>query len=167
MHERPRLLDHVRDRLRFKHYGIRTEQAYVEWVRRFVVFCELRHPRDMGLAEVEAFLTHLAVDGRVAAATQNLAKSSMLFLYREVLGSELPWLDGVERAKRPARLPVVLTREEVQAVLGRGSAAPRAGVEAAVRHRDAHLECLRLRVKDVDFARREIWCGTGRARRIA
>jgi site-specific recombinase XerD len=119
MHERPRLLDQVRDRVRFKHYSIRTEQAYVEWVRRFVVSCELRHPRDVGLAEVEAFLTHLAVAGRVSAATQNQAKSALLFLYKEVLGTELPWLDGVDSAKRAVRLPVVLTREEVLAVLVR------------------------------------------------
>ena len=117
MHDRPRLLDQVRDRVRVKHYSIRTEQAYVEWVRRFVVFSGLRHPRELGQTEVGAFLTHLAVAGRVSASTHNQAKSALLFLYKEVLGVELPWLDGIESAKRPARLPVVLTTGEVEAVL--------------------------------------------------
>jgi site-specific recombinase XerC len=134
MHDRPRLLDQVRDRVRVKHYSIRTEQAYVEWVRRFVVFSGLRHPRELGREEVEAFLTHLAVAGRVSASTQNQAKSALLFLYKEVLGVELPWLDGIESAKRPARLPVVLTVAEVEAVLAPVNGTP--GL-AALRHRDA------------------------------
>jgi integron integrase len=156
MHDRPRLLDQVRDRVRVKHYSIRTEQAYVEWVRRFVVFSGLRHPREMGREEVEAFLTHLAVAGRVSASTQNQAKSALLFLYKEVLGAELPWLDGIESAKRPARLPVVLTPGEVEAVL-----APATGTTGLILRLlygtgMRIMECLRLRVKDVDFARREI-----------
>lgn len=105
----PKLLDQVRERLRLKHYSIRTEQQYVQWVRRFILFHDKRHPVEMGAAEVEAFLTHLAVEGKVAAATQNQALSALLFLYREVLEINLPWLDQVVRAKRPARLPVVLT----------------------------------------------------------
>ncbi len=113
----PRLLDQVRDRIRLKHYSIRTEDTYVEWIRRFILFHDKRHPREMGAAEVESFLTHLAVQGRVAASTQNQAKSALLFLYKEVLGEELPWLDNIETAKRPQRLPVVLTVEEVRAVL--------------------------------------------------
>jgi site-specific recombinase XerD len=124
MHDSPRLLDRVRDRVRLKHYSIRTEQAYVEWVRRFVVFSGLRHPRELGAPEIEAFLTHLAVAGRVAASTQNQAKSALLFLYKEVLGAELPWLNDIQSAKRPARLPVVLTPEEVQAVLDRAGGTP-------------------------------------------
>ena len=112
----PKLLDQVRERLRLKHYSIRTEQQYVQWVRRFILFHDKRHPVEMGAAEVEAFLTHLAVEGKVAAATQNQALSALLFLYREVLEINLPWLDQVVRAKRPARLPVVLTRQEVTAV---------------------------------------------------
>ena len=113
----PKLLDLLRDRLRLKHYSIRTETQYVQWVRRFILFHGKRHPQEMGAKEVEAFLTHLAVEGRVAAATQNQALSALLFLYRELLHINLPWLDEVVRAKRPARLPVVLTREEVQSVL--------------------------------------------------
>ena len=108
----PKLLDLLRDRLRLKHYSIRTETQYVQWVRRFILFHGKRHPQEMGAKEVEAFLTHLAVEGRVAAATQNQALSALLFLYRELLHINLPWLDEVVRAKRPARLPVVLTREE-------------------------------------------------------
>ncbi len=162
MHERPRLLDQVRDRVRFKHYSIRTEQTYVEWVRRFVVFSGLRHPREMGRAEVEGFLTHLAVAGRVSASTQNQAKSALLFLYKEVLGLELPWLDGIESAKRPARLPVVLTEAEVEAVL-----APLAGTTGLILRLlygtgMRIMECLRLRVKDVDFERREILIRDGK-----
>ena len=115
----PKLLDQVRGKIRLKHYSIRTEQAYVDWIKRFILHFDKRHPRELGAAEVEAFLTHLAVAGNVAAATQNQAKSALLFLYREVLETELPWLDNVERARTPKRLPVVLTREEVQGVLGR------------------------------------------------
>ena len=112
------LLDRVRDKIRLKHYSIRTETAYVDWVRRFVNFHHRRHPRELGPEHVEAFLSHLAVQRNVAASTQNQAKSALLFLYKEVLGLELPWLDNVETAKRPQRLPVVLTRTEVDAVLG-------------------------------------------------
>ena len=113
----PRLLDRVRDRIRVKHYSIRTEQAYVDWIKRFIRFHGKRHPAELGSAEVEAFLTHLAVAGNVAASTQNQAKSALLFMYRDVLGTELPWLSGVTPAKAPRRLPVVLTRAEVARVL--------------------------------------------------
>ena len=96
--QEPRLLDRMRERIRLKHYSIRTEYAYLDWVRRFILFHSKRHPAEMGAAEVEAFLTHLAVNRNVAASTQNQAKSALLFLYREVLRSELPWLDGIESA---------------------------------------------------------------------
>lgn len=115
----PKLLDQVRGKIRLKHYSIRTEQAYADWIKRFILFFGKRHPRNLGATDVEKFLTHLAVEGKVAASTQNQAKSALLFLYREVLEIELPWLDNVERAKVPKRLPVVLTRPEVQAVLSR------------------------------------------------
>ena len=105
----PRLLDQIRDRIRLKHYSIRTEQAYLDWARRFILFHGKRHPAGMGKDEVEAFLSHLAVKDRVAASTQNQAKSAILFFYREVLGHELAWLENVEQAKVPKRLPVVLT----------------------------------------------------------
>ena len=95
----PRLLDQVRGKIRLKHYSPRTEQTYVDWIKRFIRHFGKRHPRELGASDVEAFLTHLAVAGRVAASTQNQAKSALLFLYREVLGNELPWLDNVEQAK--------------------------------------------------------------------
>ena len=115
----PRLLDQVRGKIRLKHYSIRTEQAYLDWIKRFIRHFDKRHPRELGPGEVESFLTHLAVAGKVAASTQNQAKSALLFLYREVLELELPWLDNVAQAKTPKRLPVVLTRAETQSVLVR------------------------------------------------
>ena len=113
------LLQRVRLKIRLKHYSLRTEQAYVDWIRRFIHFHGKRHPAELGAGEVEAFLTHLAAVRNVAASTQNQAKSALLFLYEQVLAIELPWLDRVERAKAPLRLPVVLTREEVALVLKR------------------------------------------------
>lgn len=158
----PKLLDRVRERIRIKHYSIRTETQYVQWVRRFVLYHGKRHPRDMGAPEVEAFLTHLAVDGQVAAATQNQALSALLFLYKEVLGVDLPWLNDVTRAKRPQRLPVVLTREEVQAVLTRMTGPY--GLMARLLYGTGMrlMECVRLRVKDVDFGRGEILIRDGK-----
>lgn len=110
----PKLLDQVRGKIRLKHYSLRTEQTYVDWIKRYILFHGKRHPKEMAAAEVEAFLTHLAGAGKVAASTQNQTKSALLFLYKEVAGIELPWLDNVERAKAPKRLPVVLTRDEVK-----------------------------------------------------
>jgi integrase len=114
-----RLLDEVRGSMRARLYSYRTEQTYVAWIRRYIRFHQYRHPAEMGGAEVEAFLTHLAVERRVAAATQDQALAALLFLYRHVLGAELPWLENVVRARRPKHLPVVLSREEVRRVLGR------------------------------------------------
>ncbi len=153
---KPRLLDQVRHRCRVKHYSIRTEKAYVDWIRRFIHFHGVRHPKEMGAPEVEAFLTHLAVQGNVAPSTQNQALAAILFLYKEVLEIELPWLDGVTRAKKPSRLPVVLSQDEVTRVLAQLD---------GVHHMIASLlygsglrlmEAIRLRVKDVDFARLEV-----------
>ncbi len=161
----PRLLDQLRDRIRLRHYSIRTEAAYSDWVRRFVLFHGKRHPREMGQAEVEAFLTHLAVAGRVAASTQNQAKSALLFLYKDVLGFELPWLSGVQSAKRPQRLPVVLTRAEVRAVLGCTSGTSGLILRLLYGTGMRILEALRLRVKDVGFERREILIRDGKGAR--
>ena len=112
------LSDHrVRHAIRAKHYSLRTEQTYVEWIKRYVLHHGKRHPSDLGAAGIESFLTHTAVEGRVAAATQNQAKAALLFLYREVLGIELPWLDGIVRARMPVRLPTVFTEAEVAAIL--------------------------------------------------
>ncbi len=111
-----KLLDQVRDTIRRKHFSIRTEQSYTEWIRRFILFHKKRHPREMAKPEVTEFLTHLACDGHVAASTQNQALSALLFLYKEVLKQEIEWLEGVQRAKRLSRLPVVLTRDEVNKI---------------------------------------------------
>ena len=153
---KPRLLDQVRDCLRRRHYSLRTEKAYVAWVRRFVLFHSKRHPREMGPVEVTAFLTHLARDDRVAASTQNQALSALLFLYRNVLESPLPWLDNVERARRPARLPTILNVPEVQAILR--ALPPAHWLTAALLYGGGRrlMEGLALRVKDVVFDRRQV-----------
>jgi len=152
----PRLLDRLRAAIRVRHYSIRTEAAYVDWARRFILFHAKRHPRDMGAAEVGAFLNHLAVNRAVAASTQNQAKSALMFLYREVLGVQLPWLDEVISAKDSRRLPVVLTPAEVRALLHEMTGTM--GLVASLLYGTGMrlLEALRLRVKDVEFERREL-----------
>jgi len=161
--ESPRLLDRVRGRIRLKHYSIRTETAYIGWIKRYIYFHGKRHPAEMGKEEVEAFLTSLAVQRNVSAATQNQALSALLFLYREVLEIELPWLDDVTRAKKPARLPTVLTRDEVAAMLAQMDEGE---VKLIVRLLYGSglrlLEGLRLRVKDVDLNRRELLVRDGK-----
>ena len=159
---RPRLLDQVRDRIRFKHYSLRTEQAYVDWIRRFIRFHGNRHPVELGAGDIERFLTSLAVDGNVAASTQNQAQSALLFLYREVLATELPWLDGVVRAKASRRLPVVLTPEEVDRLIGRLHGTHRLLGALLYGTGMRIMEGLRLRVKDVDFGRNEILIRDGK-----
>ncbi len=148
---KPRLLDRVRHAIGARHYSRRTEKAYVHWIKRYIFFHGKRHPVEMGAAEVTEFLTSLAVHGKVAASTQNQALSALLFLYREVLSVELPWLDGLVRAKPPQRLPVVLTREEVRTVLGKLDGVPRLMAFLLYGAGLRLLECCRLRVKDVDF----------------
>ena len=154
--EPPRLLDRLRGAIRLRHYSIRTEDAYADWARRFILFHGKRHPQDLGAAEVASFLTHLAVQRNVAASTQNQAKSALLFLYRVVLALELPWLDEVVGAKTPRRLPVVLTQTQVRALLHELNGTM--GLVAALLYGTGMrlLEGLRLRVKDIDFERREI-----------
>jgi integron integrase len=158
----PRLLDRVRDRIRVKHYSLRTEQAYVDWIRRFIRFHGKRHPLTMGAAEVEAFLSNLAVERQVAAPTQNQAKAALLFLYGEVLGVDLPWLDAVVQAKASQRLPVVLTREEVAQLLRRLGGVHRLVCSLLYGAGLRVMEALRLRVKDVDFVRHEILVRDGK-----
>ncbi len=159
---KPRLLDQVRERCRVKHYSIRTERRYVDWIRRFILFHDKRHPAGMGAREVEAFLTHLAVNRNVAPSTQNQALSALLFLYKEVLEIELPWLDGVTRAKKPARLPVVLTAAEVRNVLAHLDGTHHLVASLLYGAGLRLMEAIRLRVKDVDFERREITVRNGR-----
>lgn len=151
-----RLLDKVREAIRVRHYSRRTELAYVGWIRRFVAANGRRHPRELGASEVEAFLTRLANDQDVAAGTQNQALAAILFLYREVLGIDLPWMEDVVRAKRPARIPVVLSRDEVARMLAVLDG--QVWLMAALLYGTGMrlMECVRLRVKDVDFARNEI-----------
>lgn len=160
--EPPKLLDLVRGKIRLKHYSIRTEQAYVDWIKRFILHFDKKHPKDLGALEVEQFLTYLAVQGKVAPSTQNQAKSALLFLYKEVLGVDLPWLDDVERAKAPKRLPVVLTPMEVQEILSHLDGTPHLVVSLLYGTGMRILEALRLRVKDVDFSRKEILIRDGK-----
>jgi integron integrase len=152
----------LRSKIRFKHYSIRTEDAYVDWVRRFFAFHGTRRPADLGPKEVEAFLTHLAVEGKVTASTQNQAKSAILFFYRHVLEVELPWLDAIESAKQSHRLPVVLTQDEAQALLQRMSGVT--GLVAKLLYGSGLrlMEAVRLRVKDLDLKRLEILIRDGK-----
>ena len=152
----PKLLDRLRAEIRLRHYSIRTEEAYADWARRFILFHGKRHPAQMGAEEIRDFLSHLAVERNVSASTQNQAKSALLFLYKEVLGVELPWLDEVISAKKGKRLPVVLTQTEVHRLLGGTSGTT--GLVIALLYGTGMrlLEGLRLRVKDVEFTRREI-----------
>lgn len=152
----PRLLDQVRERLRRLGRAKRTEEAYVGWIRRFILANGKRHPDTMGAPQVEAFLTHLAASDNVAPSTQNQALAALLFLYREVLGRELPWMDEIQRAKRPRRLPTVLTEDEVSALLAQMEGCH--GLMAALLYGTGMrlMECVRLRIKDVDFGRNEV-----------
>ena len=158
----PKLLDQVKNAIRIRHYSLRTEASYVYWVRWFIRYNGLRHPRDMGAREVTAFLTHLAVDHDVASATQHQALSALLFLYKQVLEIDLPWLDEVVRPKKPVRLPTVLNEGEVECVLALMSGVH--GLMARLIYGSGLRlsECLRLRVKDVDFVRREVMVRDGK-----
>ena len=164
----PRLLDRVRAAVRARHYSRRTETAYVAWIRRYILFHDKRHPADMGAPEVTRFLSSLAVDGKVAASTQNQAQSALLFLYGEALEVDLPWMHEIVRAKRPQRLPVVLTRDEVRAVLRRIDGTPRLMAFLLYGAGLRLLECCRLRVQDVDFGTNQIVvrCGKGDKDRV-
>lgn len=162
MDDKPKLLDQVREQIRLRHYSIRTETVYLDWVRRFIRFHKYRHPQEMGAVEVEAFLSDLAVRKDVSASTQNQALSAILFLYKQVLQIELPWLDGVIRARRPRRLPVVLTREEVASVLAQLDGTLWLVANLLYGSGMRLMEVLRLRVKDVEFSRLEILIRDGK-----
>lgn len=162
---RPRLLDRVRHAIRTRHYSPRTEKAYVGWIKRYILFHGKRHPGEMGAAEVSRFLTALAVDRKVAASTQNQAMNALVFLYRVVLDHDLPWLDDVVRAQRPRHLPVVLTRDEVRRVLGQLDGTPRLVALLLYGCGLRLLECLQLRVKDVDFTANQITIRSGKGAR--
>jgi integron integrase len=153
---KPKLLEQVRDLIRRKHYSIRTEQAYIDWIKRFIIYHGKRHPREMAEAEVAEFLTHLARDLDVAASTQNQALSALLFLYKEVLRHEIGWLERVERAKKPPKLPVVLSRGEVKQIFAYLHGVPKLMAGLLYGSGLRLMECVRLRVKDVDFALAQI-----------
>jgi len=159
---KPRLLDRVRAAIRARHYSRRTEEAYVAWIRRYIFFHGKRHPAEMGAPEISRFLTSLAVDRKVAASTQNQALSALLFLYRAVLEVDVPWMDDLVRARRPERLPVVLTRDEVRAVLQRLTGPTRLMAYLLYGAGLRLLECCRLRVQDVDFGARQIVVRAGK-----
>jgi len=161
-HQQPRLLEHVREVIRARHYSLRTEDTYVQWIKRFILFHDKRHPQTMGAAEVQAFLTDLAVTQQVAASTQNQALSALLFLYKEVLHQEIPWLEDVIRAKKPKKLPVVLTRDEVRRVFQHLEAPSWLMASLLYGSGLRLMECLRLRVKDVDFAMHQITVREGK-----
>lgn len=161
----PRLLDRVRDAARLRHLSRRTEKAYVGWIRRFIVFHEKRHPVDMGQAEITAYLSALATRGGVASSTQNQALAALLFLYRIVLERDVPWLNDLVRARRPARLPVVLSRDEVRSVLGSLHGGLQLMAMLLYGAGLRLLECARLRVKDVDLARAQLLIRAGKGDR--
>jgi integron integrase len=152
----PRLLERVRWHLRVKHYSLRTEQSYIDWIRRFILFHKKRHPDGMGENDIAAFLTHLAVDLNVAASTQNQALSALLFLFQQVLDRKLDFIAGVERVRRPPKLPVVLTRCEVHAVLTHLNPPYRVIAELLYGSGLRLMEAVRLRVKDIDFGYHQI-----------
>jgi integrase len=159
---KPKLLDQVRQAIRRRHYSDRTEKAYTHWIKRYIFFHNKRHPLEMAESEIAQFLSSLATEGRVSASTQNQALNALLFLYHEVLSKKIGLINGVVRAKRPQRLPVVLTKDEVKRVLDRMHGAPRlmgfllygAGLRL--------MECCRLRIKDIDFSRNEIVVRSGK-----
>ena len=157
-----RLLDRVREAIRTRHYSHRTEEAYVRWIKRFILFHGKRHPVEMGKPEIEQFLTALAVKRRVAASTQNQALAGILFLYKEVLGTDPGWLEDIVRAKRAQRLPVVLTHREVDALLGALDGV--SWIMAMLLYGSGLrlMECLRLRVKDIEFSRHELLVREGK-----
>lgn len=159
---RPKLFDQVRERIRVLHYSLSTEKTYLYWIKFFILHNQKRHPKDMGAAEVEAFLSHLATQREVSAGTQNQAKHAILFLYKQVLGIDLPWLDGITSAKPSKRLPVVLNQSETQRLLAITHGTSGLIIKLLYGTGMRLMECLRLRVKDVDFDRREIIIRSGK-----
>jgi integron integrase len=157
-----KLLDTVREEIRRRHYSIRTEKAYVRWIKRFILFHHKKHPKIMGGKEIESFLTHLAIDRNVASSTQNQALQALLFLYRDVLDIDLDMEINAVRAKRPKRLPTVLTREEVKKVITLLPAKHRLMAKMLYGSGLRVIECVRLRVKDIDFGQKLVWVRNGK-----
>jgi site-specific recombinase XerD len=158
----PELMVQIRDQIRVLHYSIRTEDAYIGWVKRFIYFHNKRHPLEMGKSEVEAFLTHLAVERRVSSSTQSQAKSAILFLYQKVLCQELPWLTDIVTAKQPQRLPTVLTVAELRAMLKRMDGVMEMIAQLLYGGGLRLMEACRLRVQDVDFSMNQVMVRNGK-----
>lgn len=161
----PKLLDQVRNIIRIKHYSIRTEQAYLQWIRRFILFHKKRHPKDMGQKEVGEFLTHLAVDNNVAASTQNQALNAISFLYRQVMQQEIGWIEEFHKARRPEHLPLVLSRREIKQVFGQLKKLNWLMSNLLYGSGLRLLECLRLRIKDIDFHYLQLAIRDGKGRK--
>jgi integron integrase len=157
-----KLLEQVKDQIRLKHYSYRTEETYTQWIRRYILFHNKRHPKEMGVPEIETFLSHLAVDGQVSASTQNQALSALIFLYRHVLHQELDGRIDAIRAKRPQYLPTVLTPEEVKAILTQMTGVHRLIVQILYGSGLRQTECLELRIKDLDFGQQQIIVRSGK-----
>ena len=149
---KPKLLDQVRDKIRFKHYSIRTEKTYIDWIKRYIYFNNKQHPNKLGAEEIEKYLSFLAVERNVSSSTQNVALNAILFLYREVLDQELPWIENIERDKKPVRLPVVLNREEVKSLFSQLDG--KMSLMASLLYGSGLrlMERVRLRVLDIDFS---------------
>lgn len=160
--QKPKLLDQMRQAIRMKHYSLRTEEAYVQWVKRFILFHGKRHPKDMGAEEVQQFLSDLAIHRQVAASTQNQALCAIVFLYQEVLKQDIGWMEHIVWAKTPKKLPVVLTREEVKSILGCLSGTVWMMATLLYGSGLRLMECIRLRVKDVDFSYHQIMVRDGK-----
>lgn len=160
--DKPRLLDQVRDSLRLRHYSLRTEATYIQWIKRFILYHEKRHPLEMGEQEITAFLTHLAVDKHVAPSTQNQALAAILFLYKEVLERELDWMDDIVRAKRSVRIPEVLSPEQVRRLIDRLEGTHQLMARLLYGTGMRLMEAVRLRVRDVDFHYRQITVRNGK-----
>jgi integron integrase len=158
----PKLLDQVRTVARVKHFSLSTERSYVGWIRRFILYHHKQHPKNMAEAEIRQFISHLAVDANISASTQTVALSALLFLYRDVLKKDLPYITNIERAKASKRLPVVFTRREVQAVLARLNDTPHLIACLLYGSGLRLMEAVRLRVKDIDFERSEITIREGK-----
>src|SRR5262245_35019784 len=159
---KPKLLDQVRQAIRTRHYSVKTEESYLGWIKRFIFFHNKRHPAEMGETEIAQFLSSLATDRNVSASTQNQALNAILFLYHEVLGNNIGYVNGVIRAKKTRRLPVVLTKEEVKTVLGRLGGAPWLMAMLLYGAGLRLMECCRLRVKDIDFSQNQIVVRAGK-----
>ena len=165
VYQKPKLLPTVRRAIRARHFSHRTEESYVNWIRRFILFHGKKHPLLMGPDEVREYLTHLAVARKVAASTQNQALCALIFLYKQVLGRELGFVTDIVRAQTPKRLPIVLSRDEVKAILAELAGVGRTAVSLIYGSGLRLMECLRLRVHDIDFQMKEITVRDGKGQK--